>query len=644
MKKRGLDERTRCARYNACMLKRKPLITLFATKTAASGALVSSGTAPRRQCGHGAVGLLISLCMCWSSAWAQIESSTPAGQEAPATTSDSVPLVVRLEAPSEVLPVLEQHLRLLTRKQVYPSGRGDRLTLVRRTRREATDLLATEGYFSPTIEIQRDEANWTVVVKPGPQAKVAAVTLDFVGHIRDAQDQMARREALERAWGLKPGDGFKQSEWDAAKQALLDEVSSHLYAAARIVDSKARVNPETAEVELSLTLDSGPPFYLGQLEISGRDRLPEGWVERFSQLEEGEPFDQGRLLAFQSVLQNVPQFASVVVDVERDPVLAPAVPVRVRVSEANSRHLSLGAGFSTNTGARTEFNWRDVNFRDKGWELSTGVRLEQLRQSLYADVILPPAYPPARHRDSFGALLDRSDIEGVKSTVQALGMTRVRPRGDIETALGIRFLSEDLRPAGLPSTSLKAMTVNWSWVQRKVDNVLDPREGYVLHGEIGGGSKAFLSDQDFIRTYVRAVRYQPIGKMDVLILRGELGVTIADSRKGIPQDFLFRTGGTQSVRGYDFNSLGVKEGDATLGGRYMSTLSAEYVHWFKPQWGVASFVDIGDASDGRSDFDAKLGYGLGARWRSPAGPLAVDVAYGHHDERVRIHFALGIAF
>lgn len=68
------------------------------------------------------------------------------------------------------------------------------------------------------------------------------------------------------------------------------------------------------------------------------------------------------------------------------------------------------------------------------------------------------------------------------------------------------------------------------------------------------------------------------------------------------------------------------------------------MHWFKPQWGVASFVDIGDASDGRSDFDAKLGYGLGARWRSPAGPLAVNVAYGHHDERVRIHFALGIAF
>jgi translocation and assembly module TamA len=136
----------------------------------------------------------------------------------------------------------------------------------------------------------------------------------------------------------------------------------------------------------------------------------------------------------------------------------------------------------------------------------------------------------------------------------------------------------------------------------------------------------------------------PVAERDVFIFRAEGGATIADSRDGVPQDYLFRAGGSQSVRGYAYQSLGVQEGDATVGGRYMATLSAEYVRWFSPQWGGAAFVDAGDAGDDRGVFRLKSGYGLGARWRSPAGPLAVDVAYGRETNKLRLHFGIAIAF
>ena len=98
------------------------------------------------------------------------------------------------------------------------------------------------------------------------------------------------------------------------------------------------------------------------------------------------------------------------------------------------------------------------------------------------------------------------------------------------------------------------------------------------------------------------------------------------------------------MRGYAYQSLGVREGEATVGGRYLGTLSAEYVHWFRPQWGAAVFVDAGDAADVRKDLDFRTGYGVGARWRSPAGPLAVDLAWGHDERRLRLHFGVAIAF
>ncbi len=81
-----------------------------------------------------------------------------------------------------------------------------------------------------------------------------------------------------------------------------------------------------------------------------------------------------------------------------------------------------------------------------------------------------------------------------------------------------------------------------------------------------------------------------------------------------------------------------------MGGRYLGTMSAEYVRWFDAQWGGAVFVDAGDAADSREDFDLRTGYGLGARWRSPAGPLAIDLAWGHSERALRLHFGVAIAF
>ena len=128
------------------------------------------------------------------------------------------------------------------------------------------------------------------------------------------------------------------------------------------------------------------------------------------------------------------------------------------------------------------------------------------------------------------------------------------------------------------------------------------------------------------------------------LFRGELGATFAPSSEGIPQDFLFRTGGSSSVRGYAYQSLGVEEGSATLGGRYLVTLSGEYTHWLNPTWGAAVFVDAGNAVDEVQAMSLALGYGVGARWRSPAGPLGIDLAYGQREGKLRLDFSLAIPF
>lgn len=559
------------------------------------------------------------------------------------------PLRVELDAPDSVRPLLERHLRILNRSdQLLPDARADRLALARRTRSEVADLLATEGYFSPEVRLDREDGDdWKLTVVPGTPAKVTAVAVEFEGALGgDGAALAARRAELRAAWALAAGQVFRQSAWDDAKRRLLDGVASRDYAAARIAESRAEVDPESASVRLAVTVDSGPPFFLGPIEVSGLKNLPPDLVERFSRLEAGRPFSQDQLLALQGTLQNVPQFASVVVDVERDPALAAAVPVRVQVTEARPRQLGFGAGYSSNTGFRGEISWRDVNLFGRAWELASALRVEQLRQSLFADVFLPPT--GGAHRDSIGAAAEHSTVEGLALTTQAVGVARTNSRsitgGTIDTRLALRLQQEERKPDGGDATRRKALTLNWAWTRRAVDDALDPRRGDVFQLEIGGGSRALLSDRNFVRLYGRYVRYLPMATRDVLILRAEGGATLTKSRDGVPQDFLFRTGGTQTVRGYAYQSLGVREADATVGGRYLATASAEYVHWFGPRWGAAAFVDMGDAADDRAIFELKKGYGAGARWKSPAGPIALDLAWGQAERRLRLHFGIAIAF
>ena len=551
---------------------------------------------------------------------------------------------VELQVPDALRPLLEKHLDFLELAPDQLLDAGGRVALMRRARKEIREMLATEGYFSPTIERKDlEDGRLLVVVTPGGRTHISSVDLRFTGDLTGGEgDRPARLAALRNAWGLQAGQPFRQADWDAAKQRLLDALSTREYAAASIVDSQAVINPDTASAELKVEVDSGPVFRFGPMEVSGLADYDASLVERYRPPERGEPYSQERLLRFQTALQNTSYFASVVVDIDRSTPTPEAVPVRVTVIEAKPRRIGFGSGISSNTGYRVETSYRDAHFMGQPWTLVSGVRVEQRRQLGYADVFLPPSL--SGHLDSFGVLAEHTNISGLQTQRQSIGVVRTIPRGSMENRLALNFQHEILTPEGSLRSSRSALTANWSWTYRAVDNILDPRHGQVVNFQLGGASRAFLSDRNFVRLYGRYQHFFPVGERDVLILRAEGGMTLAASRDGVPQDFLFRTGGAQTVRGYAYQSLGVTEGSATVGGRYLAVTSAEYVHWYEGNWGVAAFVDAGNANDERELFKMNLGYGVGPRWRSPAGPIAVDLAYGQSDHRVRLQFAVATAF
>jgi len=144
---------------------------------------------------------------------------------------------------------------------------------------------------------------------------------------------------------------------------------------------------------------------------------------------------------------------------------------------------------------------------------------------------------------------------------------------------------------------------------------------------------------------LQAAAWHPLGRVSELSARAQFGAVVADTRQGVPSSLLFRTGGDTTVRGYAFESLGVKSGEAIVPGRYLAVASVEALRWFGEWWGLAAFVDAGNAVDEISELKhLAIGYGAGLRLRTPIGPFRFDVAYGEDTHDVRIHFSVGLSF
>jgi translocation and assembly module TamA len=554
---------------------------------------------------------------------------------------------IELQVPQSQRALLEDNLDLYHWKGSERMDETQLRRLLSRAPDQIREFLATEGFYSPKIATDLEQRNGKWVVKlevdPGEPVRVTDIELRVTGAFEDGSDESrARLQKMREDWSLRRGDIFRHADWEAAKRGALKALLLDRYPAASITESRATVDPDKWTVTLEITLDSGPAFTLGALEIEGLERYPASIVERLNPIKPGEPYSQAKLLELQSRLQDSSYFSSASVTVETDPAKPERVPVRVVVTEAKSKKLGFGIGMSTDKGPRGQIVYRDYNFLDRAWRLSGTLKVEGKEQSLGGELQFP--LTEEGYRESLTALLERTDIEGEVTRKFVLGAKRSRLRGKNETIYGIRYFLEQQDIQGAPGDSLSALVPSWSWIRRDVDNLLFPTRGYLINFQADGAAKALLSDQDFVRGYARGVYFYPFSPRDQLIARGEFGLVWAESRDGIPSDFLFRAGGDQSVRGYAYEILGVKEGDAIVGGRWLTTASLEYVHWLYPKWGAAAFFDTGDAADNFNDLKLVQGYGLGARWKSPVGPINLDVAYGRETEEVRLHFSVGFSF
>jgi translocation and assembly module TamA len=553
---------------------------------------------------------------------------------------------VVINAPPALQPVIERSVGLV-RWQTYADMTAELLDrLAREAIDEARDAAATEGYFSALVDISIDRSTKpvtvTLTVTPGEATRIAAVRIDVTGPATtDVPLGTGAIAKINEEWGLPKGEVFRQTAWSSAKERALATLRASPFAAAKIARSEAEIDSDTRTGDLSLELESGPAFRFGDMEIAGLVKYRPTIVRNYSSIRRGEPYGVAPLEQFIRRLNATGYFSSVQAAIDPDTTHPDDATVRVAVIEAPTRSFEGGVGYSTDVQYTAKINYRDVNVDGNGLQMLVDGQLDGRIQSGSLRLVQPANDSGWIGTWGFGA--KRTDIENLVTETAIAGTRWHTLEERRERAVSATYYLDDQTPEGEPTVRSRALYLEVEQYWREVDHLLAPTRGWMASVQLGGGIPG-VSTLGFGRVIGRFAGWIPLDRSTQLNVRGDAGAVLASTRDGIPSTLLFRTGGDTTVRGYAFESLGVDQGSAVVGGRYYAVGSVEAIRWIGESWGLAAFIDAGNAGDSLPDFRFALGYGVGARIRTPLGPFRLDIAYGQDAHEVRLHFSVGLSF
>ena len=603
--------------------------------------------------------ILLTLFACPGWAWA-------------AATIDKV----RVEGVTDELMVENIHVALSLNDVIGNRLGESRLEyLLTEAEAQTREALEPFGYYTPAIKVdaqrtgtaEDERVTVVITVDPGEPVRVRRSSIGIEG---EGQQDRYLKEDLA-AFTPKVGDVFDHTTYEASKLKIVRRLADRGYFDADFTQRRVEVTRAEHAADIDLAWVSGIRYDMGATTFH-QDYFRPGLLEQLVYWEEGSYFHQGKLDRLRESLTGLDYFANIDIQANPDKAVDGRVPVDVTLSLAKRTLYTAGLSYGSESGPgiRLGMDRRYVNSR--GHKLSTQLDYATKRKILSTQYRIP-AFKWLDGWFAVGAQLsdeqtDYIDLRHVEFFASRSGQITE----DWTAVASIHTLRErwayydesDIDDEGNLINQYRYAT--FTYPQLKADYVNVPvgsNRPDRLAGSITlrGGVEGAGSDANFAQLHIRARWSREFGRNSALIFRGEVGHTYTNALVDMPPSLRFFAGGDGSIRGYAWREVGPRSGDYALGAKNVVTGSAEY-EWYPNggQFGGAVFVDTGSAfnsfkaSSGSEDdvtsfagdddgsFKLHTGIGIGFRWRSPVGPVRLDLAHGLNDPDSRFQIYLNI--
>ena len=493
-----------------------------------------------------------------------------------------------------------------------------------------------------------------IFVNEGEPVTVAALDVTLAG----AELPASERRLLLEHLPIARGRVFTEEAYGRAATYLRAYYREHGFARVEVT-KQATVDLARDEARVAYRLESGPPCVFGETRITGTKAVDAAVPRRELAYAPGEPFKQSLLDRTRRNLVALNLFRAV--RIEEDKRADPEVAVRIHLTEAPPREVRLGIGYDTEEQIRGLASWRHYDFLGGARQLGFTGRASFIRRTVAAD-FLQPHFPGNRNRtrlllaeqeeDEDAFTLDRSRLSPRlewEATDQITGWAFYRIEYDLLS--GVEAQVKRALPGAAPGTGvLSGLGFGADW--NTTDDLVDPTRGWVLGATVEPVGGLLGGDFNFVRLLADGRFYLPLVGGLLGAARFRLGTAEPYTRHDeVPLFERFYAGGIDSVRGYGRWRIGPLVDDKPIGGRTLAEASVELRHPITEKLGAAVFLDGGQVNRPSFDFpfgSLRYGAGFGVRYRSPVGPVRVDLGFPFQppdgDQRWQVHVSLGSKF
>jgi translocation and assembly module TamA len=440
------------------------------------------------------------------------------------------------------------------------------------------------------------------------------------------------------ALGIRTGDPARAADVLAAGTHLLTTLRNSGYALAAVAPPVATLHPDQDKLDVSFAVTSGPRVDLGAITIRGLKDVHEDYVRNRLKLHPGQTFDPVAIETARADLAGLGIFSEVRAEPGEKLDAEGRLPVTFVVTEGPPRLVDIGLAYSTDLGLSPSVGWHHHNLFGNGEQLNLTASASDggdadngLGYKVGAQFIKPDFL--ARDQ-SLQVEIDalRQDLQAYNQNALIESVTLTRPLwsarwiGSVGLSAEQEYiLQEDVGRSynlvGVPLT-LKYDSSN---------SPLEPTKGIRASLAVtptqslshGGGT--FVTMQASASTYFDLTGS---GRC-VVALRGLVGQISGVGQFSLPPDQRFYAGGSTTVRGFRYQSVGPQFADGNpIGGTAVSAGSIELRQRLFGDWGAAAFVDAGQVTASGAPFSGnfRIGAGVGARYYTSIGPIRLDIA------------------
>jgi translocation and assembly module TamA len=470
------------------------------------------------------------------------------------------------------------------------------------------------------------KAEVTASFTPGDQFHLGKVSID--GSVpTDAREKL----------GLQSGAPAVAADVIAASDRLLGAIRDDGYPLARVELAPVTLRPAERLVDVTFSAETGPRADLGPITISGLQAMHEDFVRRRLLLHEGEQFSPAALDEARQDLMGLGVFSMVRMDPAGSLDAQGNLPITVELTERKLHSVDMGVAYSTDLGVNVNAGWHDRNLFGNAEQLNLTGAVD-----LGGSAVTKPGYrfgaqflkPDFLARDQQLEL----DLTALKQSLKAYDQTAVIEQAMLNRkfsphwtgSAGLLGEQEQIIQEGV-TTRYNLLGVPIVARYDSTDSQLDPTTGIraslgVTPTEsFGGHGATFFVMQASGSTYFDLSE----GGRSIVALRGLVGKVAGAGVFSLPPDQRFYAGGSSTVRGYRYQSIGPHFADNNpTGGTAVSAGGIELRQRILGNYGVVGFVDAGQVTANGAPFTGswRVGAGVGVRYYTSIGPIRADIA------------------